>query len=206
MAEAELHGQRFTQHWGGGHERRSGTSEASLGYGEPVWRGWGVSDLSHLRVPAAPPSTLNLGGAHRKRKTLVAPEINISLDQSEGSLLSDDFLDTPDDLDINVDDIETPDETDSLEFLGNGNELEWEGNGGVPALSPSGFSPATSSSAPPPPPITAPGDGVGPPTHSVWSLLSQDSHSPARFRGTLPTGLRGWGWAEGTRRPQEGLE
>uniref|UniRef100_A0A8C9FPT9 ATCAY kinesin light chain interacting caytaxin n=1 Tax=Pavo cristatus TaxID=9049 RepID=A0A8C9FPT9_PAVCR len=42
------------------------------------------------------------------------------------SILSDDFLDTPDDLDINVDDIETPDETDSLEFLGNGNELEWE--------------------------------------------------------------------------------
>ncbi|KAJ7308188.1 hypothetical protein JRQ81_008705 [Phrynocephalus forsythii] len=69
-------------------------------------------------------------GAHHKRKTLVAPEINISLDQSEGSLLSDDFLDTPDDLDINVDDIETPDETDSLEFLGNGNELEWEGTSG----------------------------------------------------------------------------
>lgn len=77
--------------------------------------------------PTAPPNTLNFNGAHRKRKTLVAPEINISLDQSEGSLLSDDFLDTPDDLDINVDDIETPDETDSLEFLGNGNELEWEG-------------------------------------------------------------------------------
>ncbi|NXX69016.1 ATCAY protein, partial [Spizella passerina] len=76
----------------------------------------------------APPNTLNFNGAHRKRKTLVAPEINISLDQSEGSILSDDFLDTPDDLDINVDDIETPDETDSLEFLGNGNELEWEGD------------------------------------------------------------------------------
>ncbi|KAM4858903.1 caytaxin [Urocitellus parryii] len=75
---------------------------------------------------SSPPTALNFGGAHRKRKTLVAPEINISLDQSEGSLLSDDFLDTPDDLDINVDDIETPDETDSLEFLGNGNELEWE--------------------------------------------------------------------------------
>eukprot|EP00061_Rhincodon_typus_P017127 g45686.t1 len=53
-------------------------------------------------------------------------EINISLDQSEGSILSDDYLDTPDDLDINVDDLETPDETDSLEYLGNGNELEWE--------------------------------------------------------------------------------
>ncbi|XP_054251989.1 caytaxin [Indicator indicator] len=75
---------------------------------------------------SSPPTTLNFNGAHRKRKTLVAPEINISLDQSEGSILSDDFLDTPDDLDINVDDIETPDETDSLEFLGNGNELEWE--------------------------------------------------------------------------------
>ncbi|KAF7236402.1 Caytaxin [Varanus komodoensis] len=83
--------------------------------------------LPHQYPPAAPPNTLNFGnGAHHKRKTLVAPEINISLDQSEGSLLSDDLLDTPDDLDINVDDIETPDETDSLEFLGNGNELEWE--------------------------------------------------------------------------------
>uniref|UniRef100_A0A671LQY3 ATCAY kinesin light chain interacting caytaxin b n=1 Tax=Sinocyclocheilus anshuiensis TaxID=1608454 RepID=A0A671LQY3_9TELE len=34
-------------------------------------------------------------------------------DKSEGSLLSDDFLETPDDLDINVDDIDTPDD-DSL--------------------------------------------------------------------------------------------
>ncbi|EGW03132.1 Caytaxin [Cricetulus griseus] len=85
---------------------------------------------------SSPPSTLNLSAAHRKRKTLVAPEINISLDQSEGSLLSDDFLDTPDDLDINVDDIETPDETDSLEFLGNGNDLEWEGTVSVLPFSP----------------------------------------------------------------------
>lgn len=65
--------------------------------------------------------------AQRKRRTLVAPDMNLSLDQSEGSVLSDDFLETPDDLDINVDDIETPDETDSLEFINNGNELEWEG-------------------------------------------------------------------------------
>ncbi|XP_018109475.1 caytaxin isoform X5 [Xenopus laevis] len=75
---------------------------------------------------SSPPNTLNISSSHSKRKTLVAPEINISLDQSEGSVLSDDFLDTPDDLDINVDDIETPDETDSLEFVANGNELEWE--------------------------------------------------------------------------------
>ncbi|KAJ8372912.1 hypothetical protein AAFF_G00275620 [Aldrovandia affinis] len=66
------------------------------------------------------------GPANRKRRTLVAPEMNLSLDQSDGSLLSDEFLDTPDDLDINVDDIETPDETDSLEFISNGNDLEWE--------------------------------------------------------------------------------
>ncbi|KAK2490102.1 hypothetical protein MC885_008615 [Smutsia gigantea] len=76
---------------------------------------------------------MHLGGHSQKRQewTRLAAlrktrPINLSLDQSEGSLLSDDFLDTPDDLDINVDDIETPDETDSLEFLGNGNELEWE--------------------------------------------------------------------------------
>lgn len=99
---------------------------------------------SHFPVfPTAPPNTLNFNGAHRKRKTLVAPEINISLDQSEGSLLSDDFLDTPDDLDINVDDIETPDETDSLEFLGNGNELEWEGEARAASSMPSGWAGAT---------------------------------------------------------------
>ncbi|KAL2089828.1 hypothetical protein ACEWY4_014516 [Coilia grayii] len=79
----------------------------------------------------SPPNSLHLTGAggttsHRKRRTLVAPDMNLSLDQSEGSLLSDDYLDTPDDLDINVDDIETPDETDSLEFVPNGNDLEWE--------------------------------------------------------------------------------
>lgn len=67
-----------------------------------------------------PPSSLNVGESQRKRRTLVAPDMNLSLDQSEGSVLSDD-------LDINVDDIETPDETDSLEFINNGNELEWEG-------------------------------------------------------------------------------
>lgn len=96
--------------------------------------------LFHLflspNVITAPPNSLTVsppggGGlgvsSHRKRRTLVAPEMNLSLDHSEGSLLSDDFLDTPDDLDINVDDIDTPDESDSLEFITNGNELEWEG-------------------------------------------------------------------------------
>ncbi|XP_030630389.1 caytaxin [Chanos chanos] len=96
----------------------------------------------------SPPTSLNVGhgggsSANRKRRTLVAPEMNLSLDQSEGSILSDDFLDTPDDLDINVDDIDTPDETDSLEFITNGNELEWEDD--TPVASAKG----------------APGDGSG---------------------------------------------
>ncbi|XP_061549559.1 caytaxin-like isoform X3 [Phycodurus eques] len=68
------------------------------------------------------PSSLNVGGSARdqsKRRTLTAPDMNLSLEHSEGSLLSDD-------LDINVDDIETPDDADSLDFANNGNELEWE--------------------------------------------------------------------------------
>ncbi|KFO59839.1 Protein prune 2, partial [Corvus brachyrhynchos] len=47
-----------------------------------------------------------------------APNINLSLDQSEGSVLSDDNLDTPDEIDINVDDLDTPDEADSFEYTG----------------------------------------------------------------------------------------
>ncbi|XP_048846023.1 caytaxin-like [Brienomyrus brachyistius] len=85
--------------------------------------------LSEQRT--SPPAFLNVGGdagaaANRKRRTLAAPEMSLSLDRGEGSPPSDDFLGTPDDLDINVDDIETPDETDSLEFVTSGNELEWE--------------------------------------------------------------------------------
>ncbi|XP_043089395.1 caytaxin [Puntigrus tetrazona] len=67
----------------------------------------------------------HMDSVRQKRRTLIAPDINLSLDKSEGSLLSDDFLETPDDLDINVDDIDTPDD-DSLGSLNNANELEWE--------------------------------------------------------------------------------
>uniref|UniRef100_A0A3B4ZNW4 Caytaxin-like n=1 Tax=Stegastes partitus TaxID=144197 RepID=A0A3B4ZNW4_9TELE len=73
---------------------------------------------------------VGVSSSHRKRRTLVAPEMNLSLDQSEGSLLSDDFLDTPDDLDINVDDIDTPDETDSLEFITNAAPADGSGEAG----------------------------------------------------------------------------
>uniref|UniRef100_A0A671LN51 ATCAY kinesin light chain interacting caytaxin b n=1 Tax=Sinocyclocheilus anshuiensis TaxID=1608454 RepID=A0A671LN51_9TELE len=54
-----------------------------------------------------------------KRRTLIAPDINLSLDKSEGSLLSDDFLETPDDLDINL---EWEDDTPVASAKGAGGE------------------------------------------------------------------------------------
>uniref|UniRef100_A0A3B4T541 ATCAY kinesin light chain interacting caytaxin n=1 Tax=Seriola dumerili TaxID=41447 RepID=A0A3B4T541_SERDU len=117
----------------GGQRRRRGGGEPSTEV-PPLQPLLSSPLLSSPGLAAvAPPNSLNVsppgggGGvssSHRKRRTLLAPEMNLSLDQSEGSLLSDDFLDTPDDLDINVDDIDTPDETDSLEFITNGNELD----------------------------------------------------------------------------------
>ncbi|XP_068092795.1 protein prune homolog 2 isoform X3 [Hyperolius riggenbachi] len=65
-----------------------------------------------------PPNSLDLNGSHAKKIKLTAPNINLSLDHSEGSILSDDNLDTPDELDINVDDLDTPDEADSFDYTG----------------------------------------------------------------------------------------
>lgn len=70
------------------------------------------------------------GGSSQRRK-LAAPPLDVSLDHSEGSLLSenaldteDEALDTGDDLDVNIDDMDTPDEGDSLEFNINGSEKQ----------------------------------------------------------------------------------
>ncbi|XP_058927176.1 protein prune homolog 2 isoform X3 [Kogia breviceps] len=65
-----------------------------------------------------PPNSLDLNGSHPQRIKLTAPNINLSLDQSEGSVLSDDNLDSPDEIDINVDELDTPDEADSFEYTG----------------------------------------------------------------------------------------
>ncbi|XP_062844713.1 protein prune homolog 2 isoform X2 [Trichomycterus rosablanca] len=70
----------------------------------------------------APPTTLPLkgdGGSGSQRKKLSAPRISLSLDHSE-----DDLFDTPDDLDINVDELDTPDEADLLDYTDN--EIDWE--------------------------------------------------------------------------------
>lgn len=66
-----------------------------------------------------PPTSLPLEGGPSQRKKLSAPRISLSLDQSE-----DDLGETPDDLDINVDDIDTPDEADYLDYTDH--ETDWD--------------------------------------------------------------------------------
>nr|XP_046242083.1 uncharacterized protein LOC124057657 [Scatophagus argus] len=66
-----------------------------------------------------PPSSVDLSGGSSQRRKLAAPPMNVSLEHSEGSLLSEDALDTEDealdtgdDLDVNIDELDTPDEAD----------------------------------------------------------------------------------------------
>ncbi|XP_072260220.1 protein prune homolog 2 isoform X3 [Pyxicephalus adspersus] len=75
-------------------------------------------DISYdaAEIRPEPPNSLDLNGSHARKIKLTAPNINLSLDHSEGSILSDDNLDTPDELDINVDDLDTPDEADSFDY------------------------------------------------------------------------------------------
>ncbi|XP_024131502.1 protein prune homolog 2 isoform X1 [Oryzias melastigma] len=78
-----------------------------------------------------PPSSVDTSGGSNQRRKLAAPPMDVSLDHSEGSLLSenaldteDEALDTGDDLDVNIDDMDTPDEGDSLEFSVNADSAE----------------------------------------------------------------------------------
>uniref|UniRef100_A0A8C2XKI4 CRAL-TRIO domain-containing protein n=1 Tax=Cyclopterus lumpus TaxID=8103 RepID=A0A8C2XKI4_CYCLU len=56
-----------------------------------------------------PPSSADLSCGSNQRRKLAAPPMNVSLDQDEA-------LDTGDDLDVNIDELDTPDEADLLEF------------------------------------------------------------------------------------------
>ncbi|XP_007576762.1 protein prune homolog 2 isoform X2 [Poecilia latipinna] len=69
-----------------------------------------------------PPTSLPLEGVPSQRKKLSAPRISLSLDHSE-----DDLGETPDDLDINVDELDTPDEGDYLDYTDH--EMDWEDPG-----------------------------------------------------------------------------
>ncbi|XP_059192944.1 protein prune homolog 2-like isoform X2 [Centropristis striata] len=76
-------------------------------------------------------SSADLSGGSNQRRKLAAPPMSVSLDRSEGSLLSEDALDTDDealdtgdDLDVNVDELDTPDEAEMLEFNQQGDSEE----------------------------------------------------------------------------------
>ncbi|KAM4746047.1 uncharacterized protein FYW61_017203 isoform 2-T2 [Anableps anableps] len=76
-----------------------------------------------------PSSSADTSAGSNQRRKLSAPPMNLSLEHSEGSLLSedpldtdDDALDTGDDLDVSIDGMDTPDEADSLEMNIQGSE------------------------------------------------------------------------------------
>ncbi|XP_074712266.1 protein prune homolog 2 isoform X1 [Strix uralensis] len=96
--------------------QKSGLVQEDVGMDIPFAEG--VLSLSCAEMRPEPPNSLDLNGSHPRRIKLTAPNINLSLDQSDGSVLSDDNLDTPDEIDINVDDLDTPDEADSFEYTG----------------------------------------------------------------------------------------
>ncbi|XP_068279113.1 protein prune homolog 2 isoform X2 [Nyctibius grandis] len=96
--------------------QKSGLVQEDVGMDIPFAEG--VLSPSSTEMRPEPPNSLDLNGSHPRRIKLTAPNINLSLDQSEGSVLSDDNLDAPDEIDINVDDLDTPDEADSFEYTG----------------------------------------------------------------------------------------
>ncbi|XP_058679598.1 protein prune homolog 2 isoform X3 [Ammospiza caudacuta] len=96
--------------------QKSGLVQEDAGMDIPLAEG--VQSPSSAEMRPEPPNSLDLNGSQPRRIKLTAPNINLSLDQSEGSVLSDDNLDTPDEIDINVDDLDTPDEADSFEYAG----------------------------------------------------------------------------------------
>lgn len=82
--------------------------------------GFRVLKTSCVFLSADPHSSAELSAASSQRRKLTAPAMDVSLDHSEGSVLSedaldteDDALDTGDDLDVSVDELDTPDEEDS---------------------------------------------------------------------------------------------
>ncbi|KAM9641800.1 protein prune homolog 2 isoform 3-T4 [Trichechus inunguis] len=96
--------------------RTNGLLSEDVGMDTPFEEGMLSPSAADMRPE--PPNSLDLNGAHPQRIKLTAPNINLSLDQSEGSVLSDDNLDSPDEIDINVDELDTPDEADSFEYTG----------------------------------------------------------------------------------------
>ncbi|XP_014928093.1 protein prune homolog 2 isoform X1 [Acinonyx jubatus] len=97
--------------------RPNGLLSEDVGMDVPLEDGMLSPSAADMRPE--PPNSLDLNDTPPRRIKLTAPNINLSLDQqSEGSVLSDDNLDSPDEIDINVDELDTPDEADSFEYTG----------------------------------------------------------------------------------------
>ncbi|XP_051657272.1 protein prune homolog 2 isoform X2 [Manacus candei] len=114
--EQEMKEETVLLNRGGELSQKSELVEEDVGMDIPLSEG--VLSPSSTEMRPEPPNSLDLNGSQPRRIKLTAPNINLSLDQSEGSVLSDDNLDTPDEIDINVDDLDTPDEADSFEYTG----------------------------------------------------------------------------------------
>ncbi|KAJ8354636.1 hypothetical protein SKAU_G00222030 [Synaphobranchus kaupii] len=80
-----------------------------------------------------PPSSLALSGSKPRKKRLAAPSLSLTLDQSD-SVISDEFAaaalsTSPEDdmeLDINLEALDTPSESESYDFPEGVHDLEWE--------------------------------------------------------------------------------
>ncbi|XP_036371996.1 BCL2/adenovirus E1B 19 kDa protein-interacting protein 2-like [Megalops cyprinoides] len=82
---------------------------------------------------SSPPASLALSGNCTRKKRLVAPAISLTLERSD-SVFSDDFATaalspSPDDdpeLDINLEDLDTPSDSESFGFPDSSHNLEWD--------------------------------------------------------------------------------
>ncbi|KAM5129186.1 bcl-2/adenovirus E1B 19 kDa-interacting protein 2-like protein isoform 2-T2 [Mantella aurantiaca] len=86
-------------------------------------------DLKEEDPSAAPPSTLDLCGNRHVKRRLSAPDISFNLENSRESTASGDIRDPTtddDDLDFDVDDLETPVSSEMLEFPSVSHEFEWD--------------------------------------------------------------------------------
>eukprot|EP00062_Callorhinchus_milii_P002432 gi/632938611/ref/XP_007905693.1/ PREDICTED: BCL2/adenovirus E1B 19 kDa protein-interacting protein 2 isoform X3 [Callorhinchus milii] len=76
-----------------------------------------------FQLPSFEQHFLEFAGNQKRKTKLAAPDISLTLDRSDGSILSEDFEES---ADINVDDLDTPSDGESLELPENSNEFEWE--------------------------------------------------------------------------------
>ncbi|KAM9294644.1 bcl-2/adenovirus E1B 19 kDa-interacting protein 2-like protein [Gastrophryne carolinensis] len=78
--------------------------------------------------PVGPPSTLDLCGNRHIKRRLSAPDISLNLENSKDSGTSSEILNqtTDEDFDLDIDDMETPNSSELLDFPELSHEFEWE--------------------------------------------------------------------------------